>query len=62
MLTELKTAYAAMLEDTNRKISDENTDAEQKLRILRNTVKDIQKKPKPYMKKPSLPFKTKPTN
>lgn len=44
MLTELKTAYAAMLEDTNRKISDENTDAEQKLRILRNTVKDIQKK------------------
>ena len=44
MLVELKTAYAAMLEDTNRKISDENTDAEQKLRILRNTVKDIQKK------------------
>ena len=44
MLTELKTAYTAMLEDTNRKISDENTDAEQKLRILRNTVKDIQKK------------------
>ncbi|WP_428770201.1 hypothetical protein V1L52_12905 [Treponema sp. HNW] len=44
MLGEFKKAYGEMLEDTKRKISDENTDAEQRLRALKSMVKEIQEK------------------